>query len=124
MKHRYSVKIEAEGMLSSREFDRVMDKVFKALGDPTRRGILRLLRSDDMSAGRIAEEFPVAKSTLSGHLNVLKEANLVVTERSGTTITYSLNVGVYEEMLGAVMELLGAGTEKKEDKDDAYQPAD
>ncbi|WP_228281340.1 ArsR family transcriptional regulator [Rubrobacter marinus] len=50
--------------------------------------------------GRIAEEFPVAKSTLSGHLNVLKEANLVVAERSGTTITYSLNVGVYEEMLG------------------------
>ena len=102
----------------------VMDKVFKSLGDPTRRGILRLLRSGDMSAGRIAEEFPVAKSTLSGHLNVLKEANLVVTERSGTTITYSLNVGVYEEMLGAVMELLGVGSEEKEGKGDAHQPAD
>lgn len=101
-----------------------MDKVFKALGDPTRRGILRLLRSGDMSAGRIAEEFPVAKSTLSGHLNVLKEANLVVTERNGTTIVYSLNVGVYEEMLGAVMELLGTGAEEKEDREDAYQPAD
>lgn len=101
-----------------------MDKVFKALGDPTRRGILRLLRSGDMSAGRIAEEFPISKSTLSGHLNVLKEANLVVTERSGTTITYSLNVGVYEEMLGAMMELLGVGEREKEDERDAYQPAD
>ncbi len=102
-----------------------MDKVFKALGDPTRRGILRLLRSEDMSAGRIAEAFPIAKSTLSGHLNVLKEANLVVTERSGTTITYSLNVGVYEEMVGAVMELLGVGAEgKKEERQDAYKPAD
>ena len=102
-----------------------MDKVFKALGDPTRRGILRLLRSEDMSAGSIAEAFPIAKSTLSGHLNVLKEANLVVTERSGTTITYSLNVGVYEEMLGAVMELLGVGAEgKEEDRRDAYKPAD
>ena len=101
-----------------------MDKVFKALGDPTRRGILRLLRSEDMSAGRIAAEFPVTKSTLSGHLNVLKEANLVVAERSGTTIHYSLNVGVYEEMLGAVMELLGVGDEEKEGKRDAYQTAD
>ncbi|MDP9454325.1 MAG: ArsR family transcriptional regulator [Actinobacteria bacterium] len=101
-----------------------MDKVFKALGDPTRRGILRLLRSEEMSAGRIAQEFPVAKSTLSGHLNVLKEANLIVAERNGTTIVYSLNVGVYEEMLGSVMELLGVGAEEKEGKPDAYQPAD
>ena len=98
--------------------------MFKALGDPTRRGILRMLRSEEMSAGRIAEEFSVTKSTLSGHLNVLKEANLVVAERSGTTIVYSLNVGVYEEMLGAVMELLGVGAEEKEVKGDAYQPAD
>ncbi len=98
--------------------------MFKALGDPTRREILRLLRSGDMSAGSIAEEFPIAKSTLSGHLNVLKEANLVVTERSGTTITYSLNVGVYEEMLGAVMELLGVGDDEKEGKRDAFQAAD
>ena len=98
--------------------------MFKALGDPTRREILRLLRSGDMSAGSIAEEFPIAKSTLSGHLNVLKEANLVVTERSGTTITYSLNVGVYEEMLGAVMELHGVGDDEKEGKRDAFQAAD
>jgi DNA-binding transcriptional ArsR family regulator len=62
-----------------------MDKMFKALGDPTRREILRLLRSGDMSAGEISERFTIAKSTLSGHLNVLKEADLVVTERRGST---------------------------------------
>ncbi len=111
-----------------------MDKVFKALGDPTRRGILRLLRSGDMSAGGISKEFPITKSTLSGHLNVLKEANLVLTERQGSTIFYSLNVAVYEEMVGTVMELLGVGAEKKgvgkepakerRSEGDAYQPAD
>ena len=106
-----------------------MDKVFKALADPTRRGVLRLLRRGDMSAGEIAEAFPVAKSTLSGHLNVLKEANLVVTERRGTTIVYSLNVAVYEEMVEAVMEILGVGAreaasrgEERSDRD-AYEPA-
>ncbi len=112
----------------------LVDKEFKALGDLTRRGILRLLRSGDMSAGSISREFLITKSTLSRHLNVLKEANLVVTERQGSTIFYSLNVAVYEEMVGAVMELLGAGAEKKGDgkkpakekrnERDAYQPAD
>ncbi len=106
-----------------------MDKVFKALADPTRRGVLRLLRRGDMSAGEIAEEFPVARSTLSGHLNVLKEANLVVTERRGTTIVYSLNVAVYEEMVEAVMELLGVGEREAASRaeggsgKDAYEPA-
>ena len=93
-----------------------MDKVFRALGDPTRREILRLLRDGDMSAGEISEHFSIAKSTLSGHLNVLKEANLAVTERDGTTIYYSLNVAVYEEMIGTIMELLGVGSEKAESR--------
>lgn len=86
-----------------------MDKVFRALGDPTRRQILRLLRSGEMSAGELAEGVSVARSTLSGHLNVLKEARLVEAERRGTSIVYSLNVAAYEEMLAAVMELLGVG---------------
>lgn len=105
-----------------------MDKVFRALGDPTRRGILRLLRVADMSAGRISEEFPIAKSTLSGHLNVLKEARLVVAERHGSTIVYSLNESVYEEMVEAVMEVLGVGEERvsrgERGGEDAYRLAD
>ena len=91
-----------------------MDKVFKALADPTRRGVLLLLRKGELSAGEISERFPIHKSTLSGHLNILKEANLVATERHGTMIVYSLNVAAYEETIAAVMELLGAGEEDRE----------
>ena len=81
--------------------------IFMALADPTRRAILKLLRSRDMTAGELAERFPLAKSTLSGHFNVLKESGLVVTERQGTTIVYSANVSAIEEAVGAVMGLLG-----------------
>jgi len=90
-----------------------VDTVFRALSDPKRREILRLLRSGDMTAGEISDRFPVSRSTLSGHLNVLKEANLVVTERQGTTIIYSLNLAVYEELLATVMNLLGVGAHEK-----------
>ena len=87
-----------------------------------------MLRGEDMSAGELAESLPIARSTLSGHLNVLKEANLVVAERYGTSIVYSLNVAVYEEMVEAVMELLGVGREetrsRKRRLGDAYELAD
>jgi DNA-binding transcriptional ArsR family regulator len=86
-----------------------MDTVFRALSDPTRREILRILREGDLSAGAIGERFPIARSTMSGHLSVLKDAGLVVTERQGTTIIYSLNVAVYEELLSSIMSLLGVG---------------
>ena len=85
-----------------------MNAVFRALGDPTRREILRLLRSGDRTAGEIADRFPLARSTLSGHFNVLKSAGLIVSERKATTIVYSLNVSVFEEALGAVLQLLDA----------------
>ncbi len=88
--------------------------IFHALSDPTRREILRLLRSRDMTAGEIAERFPLAKSTLSGHFNVLKQAGLIVPERQGTTILYSLNVAAFEEALAAVLELLGVNERPKD----------
>jgi len=84
-------------------------EVFRALSDPTRREILMLLRSGDKSAGEIAERFPLARSTLSGHFNVLKAAGIVVTERRATTIVYSLNASAFEEALGAVLALLRVG---------------
>ncbi len=90
-----------------------VNEVFKALGDPTRREILRLLRARDMSAGEIAERFPLARSTLSGHFNALRHAGLVVSERQGTTILYSLNVSAFEEAMGAVLSLMHAGEERK-----------
>lgn len=80
--------------------------VFHALSDPTRREILRILRAGDQSAGELAEHFPLARSTLSGHFNVLKAANLVVTERRGSTIVYSVNVSAFEEAMGVLLDLL------------------
>jgi DNA-binding transcriptional ArsR family regulator len=85
----------------------MISQVFHALSDPTRREILRLLRSGDKTAGEIAERFPLAKSTLSGHFNVLKNAGLIVFERHGTTIRYSLNASAAEEAMAALMELMG-----------------
>jgi DNA-binding transcriptional ArsR family regulator len=92
-----------------------MNEVFHALSDPTRREILRLLQTSDMTAGEIADRFPLAKSTLSGHFNVLKHAGLIVAEKNGTTVVYSLNVSAVEQALGAVMNLLavGKGSEPK-----------
>ena len=93
--------------------DVTVNEVFQALADPTRRAIIRLLRSGDHTAGEIAKAFPLAKSTLSGHFNVLKRAGLIVAERQGTTIMYSLNVSAFEEVVVAVMDLLDVGTVKK-----------
>ena len=61
----------------------------------------------------LSERFELAKSTMSGHFNVLKHAGLVVSERSGTTIVYSLNLAAYEEALAGVMSLLGVGRKEK-----------
>jgi ArsR family transcriptional regulator len=91
-----------------------INDVFRALSDPTRREILRLLRRRDMTAGELADRFPLAKSTLSGHFNVLKAAGLIVAERQGTTIVYSLKVSAVEDAVGAVMELLHVGEEREE----------
>ena len=93
-----------------------MNAVFQALSDPTRREILRLLRKREMTAGELAEQFPLAKSTLSGHFNILKHAGLIVAERNGTSIVYSLNLSVVEETIAAVMELFEVGKQPRKGK--------
>lgn len=90
--------------------------IFKALSDPNRREILRLLKKRTMNAGEIAEHFQLAKSTLSNHFNVLKDSGLIYEERNGTTINYSLNLSVAEEALSIIMDLLGTGKKHKEEK--------
>lgn len=84
-----------------------MNEVFEALAHPVRRDILKLLRKRAMSAGELAEHFTIAKPTLSGHFTVLKNADLVTTERQGTTIIYRLNMSVMEEALAAFAALAG-----------------
>lgn len=81
-----------------------MNRVYRALSDPTRRRILELLRENDMTAGEIAVEFDLAKPTLSGHFAVLREAGLIQGDRTGTSIKYRLNVSVLEEALWALLE--------------------
>lgn len=90
-----------------------VNETFRALGDPTRREILRLLRRGDLTAGEICERFPLARSTLSGHFNVLKHAGLIVAERRGTTIVYSLNLSAFEEAASAILDLLGPRPAKR-----------
>jgi DNA-binding transcriptional ArsR family regulator len=91
-----------------------MNAVYKAISDPTRRRILELLRKRDMTAGELAEHFDLAKPTLSGHFQVLKEADLIQADKVATTITYRLNVTVLEEALLALMNSfkLGKGARK------------
>ena len=84
-----------------------MSDVFDALAHPVRRKILALLRKRPLSAGEIAERFDLAKPTLSGHFAVLKAADLVSTERKGTSIIYHLNMSVLEEALAALMDIAG-----------------
>jgi len=83
-----------------------MSTVFKALADPTRRGILQLLKTRPMGAGEIADHFAISKSTLSAHFAVLREAGLVGSEKSGKAVTYWLNATVLEEALLAFASAL------------------
>jgi len=86
-----------------------MTEIYKALGDPTRRLILEMLREREMSAGEIAERVSVAKPTLSGHLSTLKAAGLVDVTRHGTSLIYRLNVSVLEEAILSLMSAFRIG---------------
>ncbi len=91
-----------------------INDTFKALADPTRREILRLLKDGDKSAGELADSFDLARSTLSGHFNVLKGAGLIVAERNRTSIVYSINTSAFQDAAAAVVELFAgdeSGTE-------------
>lgn len=84
-----------------------MSSVFKALADPTRRRVLQLLREKPMTAGELADHFDLSKPTMSAHFGVLKAADLVYTERRGTTITYRIRLSVLEDALLSFAESFG-----------------
>lgn len=75
-----------------------MDSVFKALSDKNRRKILSLLKKRDMTVGEIQKHFSITPASLSHHLDILKRANLVIAEREGQFIKYSLNTSVFEDV--------------------------
>ena len=82
--------------------------VFDALAHPTRRRILELLRERDMTAGELADHFDVSKPTVSGHFAKLREADLIIAIREGTSIVYSLNLSVVEDALLGLLARLGS----------------
>ncbi len=81
-----------------------MNIVFKALNDATRREILELLRDRDMTAGEIADQFNMTKPSISHHLDLLKQADLVIANKEGQFIHYSINTTVMDEMLKWMMQ--------------------
>lgn len=76
-----------------------MNIVFKALNDPTRREILELLQEKDMTAGEIADKFHISFPSISHHLDLLKQAKLVIAEKEGQFVFYSLNTTVVDDLL-------------------------
>lgn len=86
-----------------------MNRVFKALSDPTRRQVLQLLRSGPKSAGELSAPFSVSKPTMSAHFAVLREANLVEVERSGKQLIYHLKISVLEDALLGFADSFGLG---------------
>jgi ArsR family transcriptional regulator, arsenate/arsenite/antimonite-responsive transcriptional repressor len=84
-----------------------MDTIFKALSDKNRRKILEILKKNDMTVNQIADHFSITGASLSHHLDILKRARLVISEREGQYIRYSLNTSVFEEMIKLFMNLFG-----------------
>lgn len=86
-----------------------MRDVWKALADPTRRKILSLLKDKDMNAGEIANEFNMTKPSISNHLNILKQADLVDAEKVGQNVNYSLKTSVLQDVLKLISDLSSRG---------------
>lgn len=84
-----------------------MGDVWKALADPTRRKILKLLKKGSLNAGEIAAEFNMTKPSISNHLSILKQADLVDSEKIGQNLIYSLKTSVLEDMLKMLSDLTG-----------------
>ncbi len=106
-----------------------LNQIFKALSDKTRRNILRMLQDRDLSAGEIALHFQISKPSISHHLNVLKQADLVQDVRQGQNIYYSINSTVFQEVLGWFFELMNynekyEGNDSRESGNDRKQGGD
>ena len=86
-----------------------MQNTLRALSDPIRREILNLLKSGRMSAGDIVDRFEVTGASISRHLSVLKDADLIRDQREGKYIYYELNASVLEEIMLWIADLKGEG---------------
>ena len=84
-----------------------LQNTLRALADPIRREILNLLKGGKLTAGEIADHFDVTAASISRHLSVLKDAELIRDERQGKFIIYELNASVLEEILLWISDLKG-----------------
>ena len=91
------------------------NEAFKAIADPTRREILRLLRRGEMTAGDLAQRFDMTKPTMSHHFSVLKDADLLTSRRDGQQIWYGLNTTVVQDLMAWAMNLMRGGEEQLEE---------
>lgn len=91
-----------------------MNETFKALSDSNRRRILEILAEGDLTAGEIADHFEMTKPSISNHLNILKNANLVICERKGQNMIYSLNTTAFQEVLKYVLNMMNVEVENNE----------
>lgn len=98
----------------------MMTSLFYALDNPVRREIIEMLKWNSMSAGEIASHFDISAPSVSRHLDVLKKADIIVAERRGTTLMYSLNLSVLQESLIEIIKLLHV--EDKEEKPRPQEP--
>jgi ArsR family transcriptional regulator len=88
-----------------------MNEVFKALADPTRREVLRLLRGGEMTAGELSKRFDMTKPSMSHHFSVLKQADLIGSRREGQQVYYFLNTTVVEDVLTLLWDLFSTAPE-------------
>ncbi|MEA3391973.1 MAG: autorepressor SdpR family transcription factor [Candidatus Marinimicrobia bacterium] len=91
-----------------------MNKVFTALSDDTRRKMLVLLKKGSMSAGEIADHFDISKPSITFHLKILKDAELVYSKKKGQFVIYTLQVTVFEEAMILFMKMLKMGEDENE----------
>jgi DNA-binding transcriptional ArsR family regulator len=94
-----------------------MSDVFQALAHPVRREVLKRLKAGPLTAGELADAFPVSKPTMSRHFTTLKDAGLIRAEKVGTSIRYRLNITVADEALAIVMALLGRDSGALDDEE-------
>ncbi len=93
-----------------------MNTLFKALNDQTRRDILELLKDKDMTAGDIADKFEISKPSISHHLDLLRQAGLVVSVKEGQFIYYSISTTVMDEMLKWIMQFKSPQNNKENEE--------
>ena len=84
-----------------------MNDAFKALSDPTRREILRLLGKRELTAGEIVGKFDISQPAISRHLAVLRQAGLVTARREGQNVVYALDTTVFQDVVRALLDLKG-----------------